>query len=425
MLLAGFVGQRQISAQDAVATPSPDEIPAAAPMVVTGDYDISNVLLLGSDTSNPHNSGRTDVIVIISINFTEGTAALLSIPRDLYVYIPGHGMGRINTAYALGETAQDGSGRGPALIEHTLTYNLGLHIDHYARVDFNGFREIVDSLGGIQIAVDCGIQDWRLRAPELDPQDEANWELYTLPIGVHQLDGDTALWYARSRRTSSDFDRGRRHQVLLRALLRRIQAIGLLEQVRDVWPQVLEVVQTDISVDSVVRMISVAAQLRPDRVASYTFEPSVDVRAWRAPDGAAVQAPVREQVQQVLARFLTPPSRLQVRVERPRIEVLNASGNRDLAVVAADRLAWEGFDVSIGDTAPAYQYATTLVDYTGQSKGSSLRVIQAVLRIADGNVVIAPAANRSTDFRVTLGGAYYACTYDVLPVPVAETDTPG
>jgi LCP family protein required for cell wall assembly len=407
--LAGIGGRA--TAQD--ATPSPDSIPQAMPLAEEGNDAIENILLLGADTRNAQNSGRTDVIVVLSLNFDAGTAVMLSIPRDLYVYVPEHDMQRINTAYSYGEAMAQGG--GPALLMETVAYNLGLHIDHFARVDFNGFQTVIDTLGGIDVAVDCGIQDWRLREPELDGQVEENWEMFTLPIGMHRLDGELALWYARSRRTSSDFDRGRRHQVMLRAMLRRMRELGLLEQVRDVWPQALETVYTDIALDDILRMVPVALNLNANSVASVTFEPNVDVRSWRAPDGAAVQVPVRERVEALVARLLTPPTRLQIGSEHPRIEIINATGDADLALVAADRLAWEGFEVIVGEAAEAYQYETVLTDFTGASKGSSLDMIGEVLRVDPANMIITPDATRRADFRVVLGGEYYACTYNVAP----------
>ncbi len=404
-------------AQAQEVTPTPDGIPAPMPLIGTGTYDISNIMLLGSDTDNPRNSGRTDVIVIVSINYTTGTAALLSIPRDFYAYIPGHDMQRINTAFAFGEQAE--AGGGAALLAETITYNLGITINRYARVDFNGFRRLIDDLGGVEVAVDCAIQDWRLREPGLDPQIEENWALYTLPIGVHELNGDLALWYARSRRTSSDFDRGRRHQVILRAMLSRIRQLGLLDQYRDIWTQIPEIVATDVTLQDITRMIPLALTLHADQISSYTFRPNIEVRSWSAPNGASVQVPQPDAVAALMQMFLTPPTSLQVAHEHPRIEIVNASGFSDLARVAADRLAWEGFAVSIAEESVPYQDSTTLVDFSGQAKGSSLGVLQRVLRVDDGAVSIEPDAARWVDFRVTLGGSYYACTYNVaLPVEV-------
>jgi LCP family protein required for cell wall assembly len=412
-----------VHGQDSTATPSPDDIPPAMTLASEGEYDITNYLLLGSDTSNPNNSGRTDVIVIVSVNHTEQTASLLSIPRDLYVYVPGYAMTRINTAYGYGELSAEGSGY--TRLRETIAYNLGLNIDYYARVDFNSFQNIIDSLGGIDVSVDCGIQDWRLKAPDLDPQVEESWELFTLPIGVHELDGDLALWYARSRRTSSDFDRGRRHQVILRAVLARARSLGLLEQMTELYPQVQEIVETNIPPQEIIRLMPLATSLGSNQIASYTFTPNVEVRSWRAPDGAAVQAPSRDAIERLMQLFLTPPTEFQLRREQPRIEIVNASGFDDLSVVAADRLAWEGFAVTIANEDPRYQNQTTIIDYTGHSKGSSLALIQDVMRVQAEDVAITPDPERSIDFRITLGGAYYACTYNVVPpVPPEAQATP-
>ena len=394
--------------------PSEDEIqvPDASPIIDEGSYDIVNYVLLGSDTTNANN-GRTDVIVIVSVNRTTDTVALLSIPRDLYVYIPEYGMGRINSAYGYGELTEEGTGF--SRLHETIKYNLGLEIDGFARLNFTGFRTLVDSLGGIEVAVDCGIQDWRLREPGLDPQLEENWEMFTLPIGIHTLDGDLALWYARSRRTSSDFDRGRRHQVILRAMFSKIRTMGILEQVSDVWGQLLEIVDTNITFDSMVALGTTALSLRPNQLVSYTFRPTIEAVSWRAPDGAAVQLPLRDAVERLMQQFMTPATSLQIGQEQPHIQIVNASGINSLGQVAAERLAWEGFDVTISQESPAYQQQTTLVDYSGQSKGSSLAQLQSVLRIEDGNVSIEPMGDRSFDFVVTLGGDYYACTYNVAP----------
>src|SRR5262245_21989596 len=95
-------------------------IPEAMPAADESGYDLVNFLLLGSDPSNPQNSGRTDVLMIVSINRTAGTVSLLSIPRDLWVYIPGWGMQRINTAFPHGDNTAGYEGGGKQLIEDTV-----------------------------------------------------------------------------------------------------------------------------------------------------------------------------------------------------------------------------------------------------------------------------------------------------------------
>jgi LCP family protein required for cell wall assembly len=397
-----------IAAQD---TPSPDDIPEPMPRMSEGGYDIVNFLLIGADTSNPNNIGRTDVLLIVSVNKTVGTVSMLSLPRDLYVYIPGDRVYRINTAYSVGENSGFEGGGPQALIE-TIRYNLGLEIDYYARVDFNDFRQIIDDLGGIEIAVACGLEDWRLIAPDLDPELEENWEMFTLPIGVHTMDGDLALWYARSRRTTSDFDRGRRHQALMRAIWQRIRALDLIEQITDVYPQVLEIVDTNIPLEEILNLVPLAASLDSTRIASYTFRPNIEVTSWTSPEGSSVLVPVRDAVIALEERLLQPPTEHQLVREQPSVEVINASGIYGMDRVAAERLAWEGFMSIIGEQAP-YQAYSSLTDYTGQTKGSSLEMLQLTLNIGAEATMIEPTAERSVDFRVVIGENFRPCTYNV------------
>ena len=101
---------------------------------------------------------------------------MISIPRDLWVYIPTVGMDRINTAYEYGIGNYPGG--GAALLRDTIAYNLGLRIDHMAMVDFSGFSKIVDTLGGIDVPVACPYTDWRLIDPSYDPNDPNNWAEY-------------------------------------------------------------------------------------------------------------------------------------------------------------------------------------------------------------------------------------------------------
>lgn len=388
----------------------PDTVPEPMPMLDYGDYAVENILLLGSDTTNPANAGRTDVMVIVSINHTSGTVSMLSIPRDLYVYIPGDRVYRINTAYGFGE--RTGTGGFEKLVE-TIRYNLGLNIDHYARVDFRDFRSIVDSLGGVEIAVDCAIQDWKLKEPDLDPTVEDNWEMFTLPVGVHTLDGATALWYARSRRTSSDFDRGRRHQQLLRALWGRVRSLNLVDQLSDIYPQALEIVQTDLELDDMLSLVPVALNLDPTRLASYTFRPYVETQSWLSPEGSSVLVPQRVAIRALEQQMIEPPTAHRLLNADLRVEIVNASGSRSMPQVAADRLAWEGFVPQIASDTLPYQDATQIIDYTGQYKGSSLGTLKAALRVREENIIISPDPNRTVDYRVVIGGYYSSCTYNV------------
>lgn len=123
--------------------PSAIEIPREAPVIPFAD-DVVNIAILGSD-ARPFTGGhRTDTIMIASLDPTRGTVTLLSLPRDLYVFIPGWRVDRINVA--------DGRG-GPDLVEQTILYNFGIPIDFWVRMNFGGFRSLVDSLGGVDVSI--------------------------------------------------------------------------------------------------------------------------------------------------------------------------------------------------------------------------------------------------------------------------------
>lgn len=391
----------------------PNTIPEPIQPVDEQGYDIINFLLLGSDTTNPENSGRTDVMMIVSVNRTAGTVALLSIPRDLYVYIPGREMYRINSAYGYGE--QETKDGGVTLLKEVIRYNLGFEIDYYARVDFNGFKNIVDALGGVDISVDCAIQDWRLIEPDLDPMIEENWEQFTLPVGVHHMDGNLALWYVRSRRTSSDFDRGRRQQDMLRAIWRHVRDIGLLDQLPDIWQQVTEIVKTDVTLADMLSLAPMALSMDTSRIASFTFRQDIDVKTEFTPEGSSVQVPVRDELIALGRKMMQPPTENQLVREHAAIEIINASGMPDLSRVAADRLAIEGFVPVISTESTQGRQYTVIYDYTGRTKGSSLGELQSVLRVNEEGVFREPDPNREYDFRVVIGSSYYACTHNVMP----------
>jgi polyisoprenyl-teichoic acid--peptidoglycan teichoic acid transferase len=407
-LLAGFVLVMVFAS--AVAA---QETPEPVPLVDEGDFDIVNFLLLGSDTTNPRNAGRTDAILIVSVNKTAGTVAFLSLPRDLWLYIPTSGMQRINTAYGYGESSGYDGG-GARLVADTIEHNFGMVIDHHARVDFNGFKQIVDDLGGVDISVDCGIEDWRLSDPSLDPMLESSWEMFTLPVGVHRMDGDLALWYMRSRRTSNDIDRGRRHQAMVRALWQRVRALGLIQQVGDIWPKVTETVRTDIGVDLLVELAPLAMTIDSSRIVSRVLRVYHEIWPVTTAQGGSVLELRPEAVAVTIGQLYQPPTHNQLARENAQIEIVNASGWRPLSQVAADRLAVEGFVPRISaDTLPARDF-TLLYDYTGQTKGSSLAALRGVLRLGTDAVISEPDPNRTVDFRVVIGQNYRACTYNVM-----------
>ena len=408
------------------ATPdpfSPPSIPIPEPMPqLRFDKDVVNILLLGRDTARDSRSYRTDVIIVASINKQANAVTLLTIPRDLFVYIPGWTMNRINTAAGHGD-AIGYPGGGVALLEQTLLYNLGVPIHGWARIDFDGFKAVVDILGGVDIPVSCEMTDWHLKDPSLDQQNADNWELYTVAAGLQHMDGDLALWYARSRKRSSDFDRSRRQHRVLRAMFEKGLQLNALTKAPELYAQYVNIVDTDMGLGDVLQFAPTAAQLDPARIKS-RFIGLDQVFRWTTPEGAAVLLPDREAIAQLTDEAFRPPSENVLAREAPSVEIWNGTPNGDWATLAADNLEWEGIQPVLGQAdATAGAYATTVIyDFTTSPKGSARPELQRIFHVGDQNVVAAPDPNAQYPFRVILGGDYDSC---VAPVRVAHgTPTP-
>lgn len=375
------------------------------------DSSVSTFLLLGVDSNGLDRAGRTDVIIIVFVHHETNSVSLVSIPRDLYVDIPGWQMQRINTAFPRGSAVNDGGGF--TLLRETLKLNLGLDVERYALVDFAGFEQIIDTVGGIELAVDCAVEDWRIRESGLDDSVEDNWELITLPPGIHHMDGKTTLWYVRSRRSSSDVDRGRRQQDVLRAIWQRAQSVGLLERMPELWQQITSVVETNFTLPDIVALMPVALNYAPERIESYTFRFDREVIQWRSPAGASVLLPIPESIARIIQQASTPPTTSKLNRARIRVEVVNATGSSNrLDQLAANRLARDGFQVIVSAQQMPEQAETVILDLTGHHKSGALKALQRALSVPDSGVVQQPISERQYDFNVILGSSYNPCNPD-------------
>ena len=190
-------------------------IPARAPQqkVAAGEEPAVNILVLGTDSrtsaSDPsqwkEGAQRTDAIMIVQVSGDRKTVSVMSIPRDSWVEIPGHGQGKINAAYSYG---------GPSLTIHTVENLTGIHIDHFAVANFESFVALTDEIGGVRVNLKT-------------PQRLAGKEL---GAGAQVLDGQQALAYTRERSSlpNGDFDRVKRQQTWMRSIVSRVLTNGTL-----------------------------------------------------------------------------------------------------------------------------------------------------------------------------------------------------
>ncbi len=391
--------------------------PAATYQVVR-EYSMLNILLVGHDSESDGEPGggyRTDTLIVVNINRTAGTVSMLSLPRDLYVYVPDWRFVRLNTVWDRGLFVYGGNAGGFRLIKETLWYNYALELHYFAMIDFSGFKEIIDTLGGVNIAVDCPIEDYRWTGG-YDAEGTPTFDLITIPVGLHQMDSITALMYARSRRNSNDFDRGRRQQQLIRAVFSTARSQGLLADIPSLYNDITSIVETNIPPEVFLQLAPLGLALDPTNIESHFLQTGRHTQGYTAASGAAVQIPT-ERLFQLINAFLVPPTQNRLVAEGARIGIFDSSGvGMRWDVVAADRLLWEGLNsMPLGEAIPPgdidISSDSIIIDYTGQAKGNSVDVLARILSISPEDIYNIPNPDRTVDYAVYLSPAYSAC-YD-------------
>jgi len=225
-------------------------------------------------------------MILVTIN-AEGKASLTSIPRDLYVYIPGWMMQRINTAQGYG---------GFDTTVMTFEYNFGIRPDYYVLINFDGFRSIVDDLGGITVNVSQNFSDSR----------SGYTNGYTVYAGSVEMDSETALWYIRSRYSSSDIDRLRRSQEVLQAIGTKLLTLDGISHLPMLFSAYKSSVETNLTLDAATRLIP-AMKLIKDPTQVRRFVIGYDqVYDWVDPGtGAQVLVPIPEEIQKIIQQAIT------------------------------------------------------------------------------------------------------------------------
>jgi LCP family protein required for cell wall assembly len=364
--------------------------------------DAINIVVLGSDQRPEWTEWHTDVVQIVSIQKDRGVVSIISIPRDIYVYIPGFWMSRINFADYYGE-AYGYDGGGPALVRDTILYNFGLRIDYYARTNFDGLVGIVDILGGIDVPVHCRLTDhWPY------PDENGEYPILTIEPGLRHMDGDTALWYTRSRLTTSVFSRERRQQQVLQAIWRRARDSGMLTQIPALWEQLNSMVVTDLDLAGMLDLVPVAFMLQDQNIRFYNIG-RAQVIPWTTPFGGSVFLPQWEAIQPILIEAMAPvPEARLARTYMP-VEVWNGTPNQDWDLLAADRLYRAGFPALIGQADRRDYVATQLIVFSETAKGTGVGYLQQMFRIPEDRVVYQTSDQSTIGFRLILGPDYQTC----------------
>ena len=352
-----WVGERALSAAttDESVTPLLDESSG-------GDLTI---LVVGSDSREglddltffgEAGGARADVVMLIRLDGTTDSTQMLSIPRDLWVEIPGHGQEKINAAYAFG---------GPALMVETVKSNLGIPVNHYVEIDFVGFQSMIDELGGITV-----------HFPNAARDDKSG---LNVEAGTQRLDGDMALAYARSRSyqelqngqwvsvDADDIGRTARQREVIRAMMSEMKSPSTVVEAGSATSALAQhmTIDSKLAESSAARM---AWNLR-GVVTGATDGATLPTRSDTV-GGAAVEVMLEPDASNMLANF---------RAGQPlagdpiRVQVLNGNGISGAAAAMADRLEGEGFAIGdVGDAGDSGYATTTVIAPEGSDAGQQI-----------------------------------------------------
>jgi LCP family protein required for cell wall assembly len=382
-----------------------------------------NIVLLGSDQRPYETSWRTDVVIVVSVNPDLPSVSMLSIPRDTWLYIPNWTYQRINLADTHG-AAVGYPGGGPGLVKATIEYNFGIHVDYYARVDFAGLMRIVDTLGGVDILLDCPVADGFPDDPITEDPSVVTQIDYPVP-GLYHLDGKHALWLARSRKTTSEFARSRRQHRILQGIWATANELGFITRLPELWEELTTTVRTDLSLDDVLWLASIGLRLEPSQIQS-GFIDGRYLTAWVTPGGANVLLPHTAAILEALEPLFNPYP-FKAPQGFSQIEVWNGSGHENWGLLAADRLARNGFVIADIRTADELYEASEIIDFTTTTKGSPLPLLQSLFNANVTQVTRESGAEsrNAASFRLIVGNDYQPCEWPAAarwePTPTPST----
>lgn len=279
----GDIAGPTVAAAPPTVTPSPTEKPSS--MDITRDLlgvgtrtdvvkpgeawpekNSINILVLGIDTRKEGVNQNADLIMIARLDFVTDTVRVVSIPRDLYVEIPGAGLGKINSAYNSGVSKNPHDKvAGIALMRDTIEYNFGIPIDEYALIDFNGFVSIINAVGGITINVPERIED------NAYPTEDFGVTTLVIEAGNQHMDGEMALAYARTRHQDSDDQRRERQMLVIRSLLDKAQSFDSVTRITQIIQATGDTILTSIGWDKQLALLSMVLHIDQNNVSTFNI----------------------------------------------------------------------------------------------------------------------------------------------------------
>ncbi len=228
-------------------------------------YGHTNILILGTAGGENDGADLTDTIIVASMDPESKLVSMVSIPRDLWIEDPIVGSSKINELYFWAKRYYDGdSEKGIEHMKSKIETLTGVPIHYWVSVNFNGFTDLIDAIGGIDIEVEEAIYD-----PYYPKDGTILYEPFSISAGLHHLDGETALKYARSRKTTSDFDRANRQQEIIYAIKEKaLQANVILNpsRIEDIMEVLSDNVETNITIKEILTFGSLASDFSTEQI---------------------------------------------------------------------------------------------------------------------------------------------------------------
>jgi LCP family protein required for cell wall assembly len=371
-----------------------------------------NILVMGldyRDWSAGEGPPRTDTMILLTLDPVNHTAGMLSIPRDLWVSIPGYNYARINTAYMLGEANKEPGG-GPALAMKTVEELLGVPIDYYAQIDFEAFIRFIDEIGGVKINV-----AEKIKVDPITPGKKNN--TVTLKPGLQTLTGELALAYARARKTQGgDFDRAQRTQQVIMGIrnqvLREDMVPVLVSKAGILYNQLASGIHTNLTLDQALRLGWLAVQIPDGQIKQGIIGPPDQVSFAKSPDGEQdVLKPITEKIRQlrddIFSTGVVSPAANNmalldlIKAEGARVRILNGTTTAGVASETAEYLKSQGLNVVEAGNAQAAPATTEITFFTG--KPYTIKYLVDLMKISPFRIFYVADPASPVDIEINLG----------------------
>lgn len=389
------------------ATPQPTEIPAAALPTPEPWDGVSrvNVLIMGLDYRDweAGETPRTDTMIVLTLDPLNKTAGMLSIPRDLWVSIPGFEHGKINTAYYLGEVFNLPGG-GPALAARTVEELLGVPIQYYAQIDFQAFIDFINHIEGVRLTFE--------EPMVLDRR--GKWNTVTIEPGVITLSGEYTLAYVRARKTEGgDFDRSQRQQEVMMAVRDRILEFNMMPKLvaraPEIYNDLSAGINTNMSLNEAIRLGWSVLELDRDAISQIVISNEY-VTLGKSPDGLDILKPIPDKIRLLrdeafgtggaLGPVGAEDTLTGVSEEGARLAIWNGSYKAGMESETATWLREKGFNV-VQEVPTEYTVTTSI--YLYQPKPYALRWLSETMGVASVNIYQQNEPNENYDMVVVLG----------------------